>query len=334
VSIYDDIESHIRGGLFARALAVVEDEYRILTLLDECRHDVLHAELLYQTGQARKAAALAARTLSTHSPSSPIWRSRLIYVVGMCLLETGEYAEGLDHVRRAVRFADEAGDPSQAAVCQLALLRLTGDSDLAAAALLANVRKSTARSGDPHILIALRLHFARVEASRQSALESRRHLLAANRLLQDFPNVWLQGRVELGLAVVDSLTGELHGAVEHAHAAIDRARESGHARTELAGHVNLSHALHSIGRNQEAREAAETVLARSGADFEITIAALDSLANVHIAESQWTRRKKARRTNRPIAGCRSRGSSVPLDKIHRSADKDSIVSGRRTVGES
>ena len=135
-------------------------------------------------------------------------------------------------------------------------------------------------------MIALRLHFARVEASRHSPQESRRHLVAAGHLLQQFPNIWLSGRVHLGLSIVDTLTGNWDGAIEQAQLAIGCAAQSGHSRTELAGLVNLSHALQCVDRGAAARNAIDQVLSKSADDLEITVSALDSLANLLIRENR------------------------------------------------
>ena len=131
---------------------------------------------------------------------------------------------------------------------QLGLLRLIADSGTALVPLLRDVRRVIARTGDPHLMVGLRLHYARVEASRHSPGESGRHLKAANALLQGFPNAWLQGRVHLGFCIVNTLSGDYQRAIAEAELAIQCAASSGHARTELAGLINLSHARQAIGR--------------------------------------------------------------------------------------
>ena len=206
-----------------------------------------------------------------------------MYVLAMAAFERGQFIQSLEFINRAVTLTDASNDASLAARAQLGLLRLA-DADTCTVPLIASVRKTVARSGDPHLVVALRLHFARVEASRHSPLESRRHLLAADELLARFPNLWLQGRVHLGLSVVDTLSGEPRSAIEQAHLAIRCASRSGHSRTELGGRINLSHAFQSIGDWQKAKECIEAVLSVAGEDIEIRVATLDSLSNVLIAQ--------------------------------------------------
>ena len=98
--------------------------------------------------------------------------------------------------------------------------------------------------------------------------------------------MWLDGRIHLGLSIVGTLTGDLHGAIEEAQLAIQCAARSGHSRTELAGLVNLSHALQFVGRWEDARRSIDDVLSKSGEDVEINVAALDSLANLLIGEGR------------------------------------------------
>ena len=135
-------------------------------------------------------------------------------------------------------------------------------------------------------MVALRLHFARVEASRYSPREAERHLYAAHSLLKEFPNAWLQGRVHLGLSIVSTLSGDPARAVAEARLAIDCAARSGHIRTELAGLINLSHALQSQGDFEAATHSIDKVLTKCNDDLEIVVAALDSKASLLIRQNR------------------------------------------------
>ncbi len=116
---------------------------------------------------------------------------------------------------------------------------------------------------------------------------------AAEGLLNQYPNLWLRGRVELGYSVVASLLGDGEGALAHAKLAIASAERSGHFRTRLAGLVNLSHALHATADLPEARKCADAVLSQDRAGMELRLSAFDVLANVSISEGQL---ELARRT--------------------------------------
>ena len=278
------VESEVRAGRFRRALCLLDHEARAIRSLEPARFDALRAELLYQTGQHALASRLSSQLLRETLPT-PV-SARVAYVAAMVDFETGHFKSSLDHIRRAVSTADKSGDATVLATTQLGLLRLAADADTSIVPLLRDVRRTIASTGDPHLMVALRLHFARVEASRYSPKESERHLNAAYALLTRFPNAWLQGRVHLGLSIVSTLSGDLTRAVEEAKLAIDCAALSGHTRTELAGLINLSHALQSRGDFDEARHSIERVLATCGDDVEIVVAALDSQANLLIRQNR------------------------------------------------
>ena len=282
---FDDVEAGIGAGLFARALEHLDRDARDLRRIDPFRFDTIRAELLYHTGRVASASDLAINLLNSVSLPADL-SARLNYVAAMTAFESARFDDSLDYIAQSLRIAESASDARLLATAQLGLLRLVADAHTAAVPLLSDARRAVARSGDPHLMIALRLHFARVEASRHSPQESKRHLVAARDLLQRLPNMWLDGRIHLGLSIVGTLTGDLHGAIEEAQLAIQCAARSGHSRTELAGLVNLSHALQFVGRWEDARRSIDDVLSKSGEDVEINVAALDSLANLLIGEGR------------------------------------------------
>jgi len=285
VPTFDDVDASIRTGLFAAALGYLDTDARILRRADSFRFDTIRAELLYHTGHVPSASDLAVNLLKSVRLPADLC-ARLTYVAAMTAVESARFGDSLDYITQSLRFAESASDPRLMAIAQLGLLRLVADTHTATVPLLSDARKAVARSGDPHLMIALRLHFARIEASRRSPQESKRHLVAASDLLQRLPNIWLDGRIHLGLSIVGTLTGDLQGAIEEAELAIQCATRSGHSRTELAGLVNLSHAMQVMGRQNEAKHSIDVVLSKSGEDVEIRVAALDSLANLLIEEGQ------------------------------------------------
>jgi DNA-binding NtrC family response regulator len=137
-------------------------------------------------------------------------------------------------------------------------------------------------------MIELRLVLARGEAVRGNSIGSRRNLAAAGKLLKDFPNSWLQGRLHLALSIVNSIEGDPQTSAQEARLAIQLGARAGHARTELAGLTNLAHALQMAGEFSEARRCIDVVLGRAYEDFEIQVAALDSMCNILIATSELT----------------------------------------------
>ena len=120
-----------------------------------------------------------------------------------------------------------------------------------------DVRRAIARTGDAHLLVALRLHFARAEASRYSPRKDReRHLSAANDLLKEFSERLAQGRVHLGLSIAKYLIGDLERAVEEAKLAIRSASLSGHCRymNGLASLIYRMHCKHKAHLRQRSTQ--------------------------------------------------------------------------------
>ena len=281
-SNFEQVDALIRSGLFGRALECLEREPRALQAIDKYRYDTTRAELLYRTGQIARAADATSKLLRESLPLR--FTAKAACIAAVADFEEGNFERSLEHIHQSVRMAEAQGDPHLIATAHLALLRLVADTESTVVPILRDVRRVIARTGDPHLMIGLRLHFARVEASRRSPTESERHLKAADSLLQEFPNAWLQGRVHLGYCIVGTLTNDYERAIREAKLAIECAALCGHPRMELAGLINLSHALQSIGDFGGAMKAINRVLATSSDDIEIKMAALDSRANVLIRQ--------------------------------------------------
>ena len=285
-SDYLCIDDLIRRGAFGEGLLSVDRSAHELRAVDPLAFAAVRAELLEHTGDSIGAWTVAEAALPQATDSQAI-QSRLLHVLGVVAFDRGDYQESFGFLQRSIRAADTCANATLGAKTRLTLLSRFFDSAnsvLNASALLPEVRRAIARSGDPHLVIGLRLTFAKVEASRDSRAEARRHLLAAEELLGQYPNLWLLGRVELGLSVLANMVGIPEEAAVHARRAIELAEQSGHSRTRLVGLVNLSHALHASGKFSEARKCAATVLSRAMSDVELQLTALDTLANVNISE--------------------------------------------------
>jgi DNA-binding NtrC family response regulator/tetratricopeptide (TPR) repeat protein len=247
------------------------------------RFSTLKAELLYYTADTQGASHAAQAALRLGSIDLEC-SARLGYVLSMAAFERGDLAQSLEQIQRSLLLAERSSNRSLIARIQLGLFRVCSESVTGGMHVISNVRKAVANSAEPQLLVDLRLHFARAEASRHSLQEARAHLLSASDLLDRSPNMWLKGRLHLGLSVVDTLSGDPRSAMEQAHMAIDCASESGHRRTELGGRVNLSHALQALGRWGEAAECIQSVMLEHTEDVEIRVAALDCQANLSIAK--------------------------------------------------
>jgi len=279
--VFADVEHHISAGDFRTALVRLQDSQRSLRPSNDIRFGTIHAELLHYLGDATRSSHLA-RELLSNPRITPDCRARLNCVLGLVAYETGQFSQSVDLIGRAVRQARECKDSLLFARCQIALFSVFSDAKNTIVPIPRDIARSVARSGDPHLIVGLRLCFARSDASHHNVRDARRHLSLAQSLLESHPNLWLQGRVHLGFSVVNALTGELEAAAQEAKEAIQCAADSGHVRTELAGLVNLSHALQGLGDFPKGKQCIDDVLERATSDVEIRVAALDSLANLLI----------------------------------------------------
>ena len=135
-----------------------------------------------------------------------------------------------------------------------------------------------ARTGDPHLLVELRLCVARSEARQHSIPNARQHLKIAASLLEAYPNVWLQGLLLLDESNVAGLLGISDASLRSAEASRAVAVISGHVRTRVAAVINISHILCARGDFDKAMLYVEEGLQAAGTNVHLRLAALDSPA--------------------------------------------------------
>ena len=276
------VERHSSVGEFRQALDSLLAQKSAIRRSDDFH--AWHAELLSLTGDSKTAENIAASTLQRDVPK-PI-ETRLRLTLGIIRFETGRLPQSFEEFQKAIASAATAGDATLLARCHLALLSFFSDVGATdnVVALFAATKKAVAHAADPHLLAALRMSFAKAEASRQSTREARRHFMDVGELLKAHPHACLSARQQLGLSVLDAIEGDLEGAAEHAQRAIDFSRRAGHRRTERAGLINLSHALQGLGDLNGAKRCIVEVQRTVGSDIEFNLAVLDSKANVLISE--------------------------------------------------
>jgi DNA-binding NtrC family response regulator len=284
----DTVQLYVGQGEFAKALHCLNSISHDTRKSQEREFDTTLAELLLWTGDGGRAKPVAERLLKKSVPA-PALLARLHLVIANAYFEGGRFQESYDAIQRALAAATLSADRALVAKTNLALLGLF--SDLGATdnvvALITATKRSVARAADPQLMAALRIHFAKAEASRQSTKEARRHLIDADNLLLSYPNLSLQARQKLGLSVLDALDGQPDDAVCSAREAIKLARRSGERRIERAGFINLSHALAGIGDFVEAQAVVEDILLHVADDKEFHLAALDSKANLLLAQKDF-----------------------------------------------
>ena len=163
---FDTVERHAAIGEFRKALDALQ------SLRGEVRRShefqTWHSELLNLTDDSRAAENIASPLLNREVPSDLETRLRL--TLGTIRFETGRFEESFEEIQKAIACATKAGDGNLLARCHLALLSFFSDAGATdnVVALIAATKKAVAHAADPYLLAALRLCFAKAEASRQS----------------------------------------------------------------------------------------------------------------------------------------------------------------------
>ncbi|MEO5896452.1 MAG: sigma 54-interacting transcriptional regulator [Vicinamibacterales bacterium] len=131
-------------------------------------------------------------------------------------------------------------------------------------------------------MIELRLSAARSEARFGSCGEAEKHLDIARSLLDGYPNLWLAGTIELDRSNIAALRGDIDRSLRHVEAALVYSKESGHFRTQMAALINSSQLLGSRGAFSAAHARLDEALEQTSGHRQLTLAAMDSRANLHI----------------------------------------------------
>lgn len=274
----------IRQGRFKQAFASVKSSPPPRRPDERADFELLLAEMCLELGDVslsdRRASALA-RGGPTITAAS---RARAERVLARTNFYRGAFAESKQHAQRARLAAVASGDPklqAQAALTELVLF--AGVAPLESArSMLPEIRRAVARSGCAHLMIELRLSAARSEARFGSCGEAEKHLDIARSLLDGYPNLWLAGTIELDRSNIAALRGDIDRSLRHVDAALVYSKESGHFRTQMAALINSSHLLGSRGAFSVAHARLDEALEQTSCHKQLTLAAMDSRANLHI----------------------------------------------------
>ncbi len=150
----------------------------------------------------------------------------------------------------------------------------------ATSSALTDLKKLVAHTGDPHLMIELRLCVARAEARSNSLREASKHLSTARTLLDGYPNLWLAASIELDESIVASLNGDTPASLAHLDHATSYSERSGHFRTRLAALINTAQFNADQGEYVKARAQFENAIRQSQQHPQLLLAALDGRANL------------------------------------------------------
>jgi len=248
---------------------------------------VLKAELLERLGQNSQAHRLAEAALQSKDLSAAD-RASCECVIGKALLEQGDVDSALGHLQRSASMAQHSNDSRQLCWSQLALLVLVADRSGpdAARPLLADLRRTATKLGDPRATVALHLHVGELEAKRGLFDNALRHIAIGRRLLQSAPNLWLEAFAENALLGIGILRSEFQTAHRHGQRAVDLAERSGVAIVWRACLGNLGTLYYATGEFERAVEFLERAGRTLPATGDEMNASLDSLAQILLAQNR------------------------------------------------
>ena len=196
-------------------------------------------------------------------------------VIGRVQLGFGETECGVQTIRRAVRLAADCGnlrlEARLTASLTEALLRGVGIES--ATAEIPKLRRAAFRAGDGHSLIALHSLIAEIHAKRRLLGKASHHLATARRLVQQFENVWLRGKLAVTSAGVAMIGSDYQAALVYTQEAVECAQKSGSAGLLIPALGNLAHIRLAHASIAEAQTALSGMLnlVRKGGTTEIGV---------------------------------------------------------------
>jgi DNA-binding NtrC family response regulator/tetratricopeptide (TPR) repeat protein len=233
-----------RRGRFSDALKLLDSLHERRTAPIET--SVLRAELLERTGCYPESESLARQVLASRL-LRPADRSTCELVLGLTAWDAGRTTEAIGHLQRAVSLAQEAGDLERLCWSELRLMiALAGTGGMPATdRLLARVRASAVRLGEPTVTSALHMFVGELEAKQGLIQNAQRHIRLGLRLLALHPNLWIEAMAENTLAATAIMLSDYPQGLVHAENVRRLSLESGAAAMHRASLGNLGN-LHTL----------------------------------------------------------------------------------------
>jgi DNA-binding NtrC family response regulator/tetratricopeptide (TPR) repeat protein len=286
------LDNLVREGRFKAAL----DHVRVLPAEYRRRTDVAltEAELLVDTGEIEKGFAAADRLGNREMELSH--QIIALRVMGKATFYQGDVRESRALLTKARELAMQIrrADPELFASILLRRWRLStvakkwiADRDFD------ELRRAVLRSGSPHHIAELRVCVAEIETQKYSPHEALRHLNQSRKLLESYPNSWLESVVCNHTSLVFLVLGDIEKACEYAKLAVSIAEGAGVFRIRIAAQVNLAELEIIRGNIDEADVLLKRVLSQVGAHAHFRMAALDACAKVYLARNDIAMAKRA-----------------------------------------
>jgi DNA-binding NtrC family response regulator/tetratricopeptide (TPR) repeat protein len=266
----------VRAGRFREALEEARREGAT-----SVEHRLLVAELLQLTGRSAEAKVRIPPLLAELS-RHPAKVARCLEVLGAIHVDEGDVASAVDCWTRSLDLARDAGHLEQVCRSQLRLLPTLAEQGDASRFhhVSADVRRNVLRAGDRHLTALLHLRFVQIEGKRGLMDRATRHRCCAFALLEDEPNVWIDGLISLDASTVSAIAGDIDEALALARRALDTSRQSGHLRTQVGALANLGALSLQTGQLDLAREMLREGLDRAAGFQSVRIALLDTYAQL------------------------------------------------------
>jgi DNA-binding NtrC family response regulator/tetratricopeptide (TPR) repeat protein len=306
---------HIRTGHFREALNAVQglpsDVRRAPSLA------LTEAELLVETGELDRGLALATRAYSSTADAES--KTMALRIMGQVAFYQGDAEESKNRLRQAKELAESLRRTNRELYASVLLVRWrlfsrvrtlgigTADFD--------ELRRAVLRSGSPHHLAELRISVAEDEARKFSPHEALRHLEHARRLLDAYPNSWLEGMAYNHTSNVFSILGDTENAMAFAARAVSCTDVSGHFRVRIAAQVNYAELQISRGLLEEAGRSLKLVLAQVGTHVHLKAGALDAAARLYLRQGDTQSARRCFREILDLRRQRPRGMTIQWDLL-------------------
>ena len=267
-------------GRFSEALRELD-----LSREDSLESQILRAELLERVGRIGQARSLSSSLLGRQR-LTPSHKSACEYVLGRGALEQGDTEKAIAHFQRSASFAAECKDLERLCRTQYLLMMIVSDRSGpdAVAPLLAEVRLSATRLGDPHTTAALHLHVGEMEGRRGMLRSAERHANLGLEILHTYPNVWLESIAHNLLLALALLGSDFETARERGETAAGLAATAGAAGMHRSALGNLGNLFYAIGEYERAVGHFEHALSVLPSEGERNNAVLETLARIRLTQ--------------------------------------------------
>ena len=274
----DAIETLFRSGHYGRIVNQCDFKAAALSELTDERR-MLIAYVAWATGNLPEADELAQR--ENKSTASSGIRSRCEVVLGLVRKRQADWNSAVKHFQLGSQLAKEAGDAKQSGWASLWLFRALAETRPidGLAAMLNDVRRTVARTGDPHLIAFMHDSMALMEASAGRLQEARRHVNICARLLDQNPHAWLQQLSLISKFFVDYLDCKYAEALRNLQGASALCDLAGSGLSPVID-CNEGHLQIILGRFASAERSLLRVAASTSREF--ALGSLEGLARLYL----------------------------------------------------